>query len=357
MKSVKPLFIATIALVISSCGKSDKQDKQAVEVIPVSLLAISSNTNTLPIMTSAKLTTDDEVSLSFTTSGIIDNILVKEGDAVSKGQLLATLNTTEARAREQQFFYEKEMAERNFQRTENLYAENVASKEQYQNDKTTMEVAIQKWKAANFDLQNTRIRAVKNGYILKKMVEAGSRVSAGTPVITMFGGQRSGKWIAKTEVNDRQWMSINEGDKAEVYFDNDGEKIQGEVTAKSQSAATGSGSYSIDVLLKSDHRKQIAQGMFARVNIFNPAKTNNGLKSVTIPYEALLDADGRTGYVFIPGANNRAKRVMVVIEEMRNDEVVISKGLEGVSRIILSGSAYLKEDSPFKITRTLTSTQ
>lgn len=351
MKSINVLFVAALGAVVISCGKDKTESKPAAEIIPVSVLILNQGNRSQPINASGTLTTDDNVALSFTTSGIVSGILVKEGDAVFKGQLLATLNATDARAREQQAFLAKEMSARNFQRTANLYVDNVSSLEQYQNDKTALEIAVQRWKTAHFDLQNTQIRAVRNGYILQKLVEAGAQVSEGSPVITMFGGQKSGKWIVKTELNDMDWMRIKAGDKAEVTIGSKDDKIPGKVIRKSQSSSPGSGSYIVEVLLEPQNSIQIAQGMFAKVSIIVSAKAAIDVSQVRIPYQALLDADGRTGFVFVPGTDHRAKKIKVIIDEIRNDEVVISKGLEGVSQIILAGSAYLKEDSYFTITK------
>ncbi|OXG05055.1 RND family efflux transporter MFP subunit [Flavobacterium araucananum] len=355
MKTIHVLYAASFGLAVISCGQNKVESKPATQGIPVSVLTLNPGEGNMPITASATLTTDDNVALSFTTSGIVSSILVKEGDAVIKGQLLATLNATDVKAKEQQALLAKEMALRNLKRTANLYLDNVASLEQYQNDKTALEMANQRWMTASFDLENTRIRAVRNGYILQKLTEAGSQSAAGSPILTMFGGQRSGQWIAKTQVNDRDWIRVKVGYKAEVSIGSTSDKIQGEVIRKSQASSPGSGSYLVEVLLKGQDNGEIAQGMFAKVSITAVAKEAADSPLIRIPYQALLDADGSTGFVFIPGSDHKAKKVRVVIDGIRNDEVVISKGLEGVQQIILAGSAYLKEGSYYTITKSSTS--
>ena len=69
------------------------------------------------------------------------------------------------------------------------------------------------------------------------------------------------------------------------------------------------------------------------------------VNSWSIPYEALLDGDGSTGYVFITNDNKTASRVKVVVAGMERDHVIISQGLENAGSLIISGSAYLTDHS------------
>ena len=65
----------------------------------------------------------------------------------------------------------------------------------------------------------------------------------------------------------------------------------------------------------------------------------------TIPYDALLEADGNNAFVFVPTKNNHVKKEAVVIESFNNDNVVIKSGLENITTIVVSNSAFLNEKS------------
>src|SRR5215210_6140895 len=64
-----------------------------VEVVPLRKIALNQ-----PITTSGQFFTDDEATLSFKTGGVVARVLVKEGDPIRKGQLLAVLDLTEIQA-------------------------------------------------------------------------------------------------------------------------------------------------------------------------------------------------------------------------------------------------------------------
>ena len=69
----------------------------------------------------------------------------------------------------------------------------------------------------------------------------------------------------------------------------------------------------------------------------------------SVPYEALLDGDGSSGYVFVTNDNKTAEKTKVVIAGMEKDHVIISRGLEKAKWLIVSGSAYLTDKSQIQI--------
>jgi multidrug efflux pump subunit AcrA (membrane-fusion protein) len=78
----------------SSEGKNETISKNA-ENIPVKVTSLEKQHVKPVVNTSGIFTTDDETYLAFKVGGIISKIHVREGDAIRKGQLLASLNLTE----------------------------------------------------------------------------------------------------------------------------------------------------------------------------------------------------------------------------------------------------------------------
>jgi hypothetical protein len=78
-------------------------------------------------------------------------------------------------------------------------------------------------------------------------------------------------------------------------------------------------------------------------------KTGNTLASWSVPYEAVLDANDNEGFVFVTADNKTARRQPVLIESFNGTTIRISKGLENAEALIVSGSAYLTDNSPITI--------
>jgi hypothetical protein len=69
----------------------------------------------------------------------------------------------------------------------------------------------------------------------------------------------------------------------------------------------------------------------------------------SVPYEAVLDASGNQGFVFVTNDKKIAVRRAVTIAALNGTSMQISGGLESNDVLIVSGSAYLTDQSPIRI--------
>lgn len=341
------LLLLPLSLLLFSCGSKPAATAIVSDTIPVKIMPLEKQGTAVTINASGQFTTDDEVYLSFKTNGIINSILVKEGDPVRKGQLLATLNLTEidAQVQKDQLAYEK--AQRDYQRIVRLHADSVATQEQLENSKTTMDQARQQLSSTQFNRSFSAIHATQDGYVLHKLVSSGQMVNAGTPVL-QTNGASSAHWLLRVGVSDREWAQVKNGDKASIEISGvAGDSLTGMVTRKSEGIDAQSGTFLIDVQLTGNKPAAIAAGMFGRCHIH--AGAVSGSTAWSIPYASLLDGNGSNGFVFVTNDNKTAQKIPVTIAGMEKENVLISTGMEQARALIISGSAYLKDQSPIRI--------
>lgn len=347
---MKKTFVLTALLpalfFLASCGKEKKKDTlpNGQEPVPVKIISIEKKSAQNEISTSGQFTTDDETMLSFKTGGIISRILVKEGDHVKKGQLLATLDLTEISAQVNLATLGYEKAERDYKRAQNLFRDSVATLEQMQNAKTGFDLARQQLDAAQFNLKYSEIRAVSDGSILRKLANEGQVIGGGMPVFQTNSAGKS-DWILKVGVSDKEWSQLRKGDKAKIFTDTGNEAIDASVSSKSEGADPYTGAFTVELKITPGQETVIAAGMFGKATIF----PSEAAPAWQIPYEALLDGNGNSGFVFITNDRKTAEKVTVQIESLNEHYVIISKGLENASQLIISGSAYLSDRSPITI--------
>lgn len=342
------MTIAGSMLIIAQACTESKGNHPSIpkqtDPIPVKVVALEKSTSDPEIITSGKLTTDDETTLAFKVGGVVHNVLVKEGDYVRKGQTLATLELTEIDAVVSQARFAFEKAERDLRRTENLYKDSVATLEQLQNAQTGLDLASAQYNSAKFNRSFSEIKAPASGYVLRKFVNAGQVVSPGDPVVRT-NGAGNGKWILKTGASDKQWASIRINDKATIQLDAFPDvSFEGEVIRKAEAADPATGSFTIEIAVNQGD-KRFGSGMFAAAKIMSGGK----IDSWNVPYEAVLDANGNDGFVFITNDKQKAIRKPVVIESFNGKTIQVTKGLEDAEAIIVSGSAYLSDNSPIVI--------
>ena len=203
-----------------------------------------------------------------------------------------------------------------------------------------MDIAEQQLKAANFNLSQSQIRAAKNGFVLKKFVNAGQLVASGTPIL-QINGASSSTWVFQATVSDQQWSLLNLEDQAEVFPASGSTAARGKVIRKSQAADPMTGSYWVEIALESVEGLSLASGMFGQASI----QPTTNVQGWEIPFESLLDAEGDSGYVFVTADGKTAKKVKVKVGKISPNAVQILSGLENYRSLIVSGSAYLSDGS------------
>jgi RND family efflux transporter MFP subunit len=338
------MLLLAAGLYLQACNPAESSTPlpAAGEPIPVTLLALAQQEVEQPITASGQFTTDDETVLSFKSGGIVQQVLVKEGERVRRGQLLATLDLTEIKAGVQQAELGYEKARRDFTRAQNLYRDSVATLEQYQNAQTGLALAGQQLTAARFNLGFSQIRALADGYVLKRLVNPGQLVSSGAPVLHTNGAGR-GAWLFRISLSDKEWARVQEGDSASLFTDAlPGQSLRALVVRKAEGVDPQTGAFGLELRVLQAPARQLASGLFGTATI-RPARTSTLWR---IPHEALLEGNANKGWVFITTDNKRAQKVAVTIAGLDGQWVYISSGLEGAGALISRGSAYLTDGSP-----------
>lgn len=346
-KSTQIFTFLFFAGLIYGCGQAvpEVQTPPKGEVIPVIVQSLTKSSYSTPISSSGSFTTKNETILSFKVGGIISKIYVEEGEQIKKGQVLALLNLTEIQTGLNQSKISLDKAKRDFERASKLYADSVATLEQKQNAETALEIAEQQFKAAEFNLEYSQIRATQSGFVLAKFANAGQQVTAGAAVLRI-NGANDNAWVYQTSVNDQNWASISLGDSAKLMTDTDeNSSFSGKVLRKSQAANPVTGAFWIEISPDNPSEIKLASGMFGRAAIY-PSKQVDAWQ---IPYESLLDAQGDQGYVFVTKDEKTAEKILVKLGKISPQSVQVTDGLSGYPYLIISGSAYLTDQSPIQI--------
>jgi RND family efflux transporter MFP subunit len=340
-------FIMATAIIIS-CGKkkhSENGNGFSAETIAVKTAPVKSNDAPAVITATGLITTTNEARYAFKIGGVVEKIYVSEGQFFKRGQLLATLKLTEIDAQLSQASLALEKTKRDYRRAENLYKDSVATLEQLQNAKTGVDIAGKTVDAVAFNKKFACIYAEADGFVTKKISNEGEVVAPGYPVFAINESNGNNDWTLKLGVTDKEWAAIAIGKTASVTIDAfPGKTFSATVFRKSQAADPNSGSFQIELKLAMNGVRP-AIGMFAKATI----QTDGQKMLPTIPYDALIEADGNTAFVFVPDGVTKVKRIPVTIASFDNGEVYIKSGLENISEIIVSNSAFLNEKSTINI--------
>lgn len=343
MRAMYFIVFSILLAVFAGCNNGSESTEQAPMIV-VKTVPVKKEKLSFPVHASGLLASPKEIKLSFKVGGIIQRILVDDGDLVKKNQLLAVLELSEIEAMAQRARSAYEKSLRDFNRVSSLYQDSVATLEQKQDTETSLELAKSNMEIAEFNLRHASIVAPSDGKIIKRFAENNELIETGTPAF--FFGSTEGAWIIRTGVTDRDIVRLQYGDSASVHFDAYPEDtFNAEVTEIAQSADPYTGTFEIELTLSQQY-KNLVFGFVADINIY-PRSTQNYF---VIPIEALAEANGKTGTIYFPDPEkNTVKKTLVQIERVFDGQVAIRAGLEGVNRVITEGSAYLREGIPVKL--------
>ncbi len=345
---MKKILSLIILITVFSCGKKDEKTASNIlseEIIAVKTANISAINAVSEVTATGLLSTANEAKYAFKIGGIVEKIYVNESQFFRKGQLLATLKITEIESQLSQANLGYEKAKRDYTRAANLYKDSVATLEQLQNAKTGLDIAEKTIDAINFNKKYTSIYANADGFVTKKIVNEGEVIGGGMPVLAINETGGEAGWVLKLGVTDKEWAAIQVGNKCSVVLDAFPDKnFSGFVFRKSQAAEQNSGTFQVEVKPMLGNLKP-ALGMFGKATI----DIGKSTKLLSIPYEAVIEADGNNAFVFAPISGKKVKKVPIVIESFNNQAVIVRSGLENISEIIVSNSAFLNEKSTINI--------
>lgn len=134
------------------------------------------------IQISGSLLPDEEVDLSFETSGKIVEINFEEGSFIRKGQLLAKVNGKPLQAQLQKLTAQLKLAEDRVFRQNALFEKDAVSREAYEQAKTELATLQADIELVEANIQLTELRAPFDGIIGLRQVSMGTYASPSTIV-------------------------------------------------------------------------------------------------------------------------------------------------------------------------------
>jgi multidrug efflux pump subunit AcrA (membrane-fusion protein) len=132
-------------------GCSSASEEAPPPATPVRVAEAAEGPAAPTIRTNGMLANEDEFQLSFKVGGVIESISVSAGDRVRRGQKLAEIEQTEIDAQVEQARQAHAKAQRDVERGERLYADQVISLEQLQDLRTQSAVTEAALQAAQFN--------------------------------------------------------------------------------------------------------------------------------------------------------------------------------------------------------------
>jgi HlyD family secretion protein len=179
MKKKKKLFIIlgiiVVLVLIIILNLKFKEQGITVEVKSAEFGTIVSK-----VSGDGELKAEAQVNLQSQTMGTVEKLFVKEGEAVSKGQLVCLLDQKSTKANLDLAQAQFEQAEQSFARSESLFAQNLIAPQDYESAQAAYKAAKARLEQAQDSYEKTMITSPIAGTITQLNIEEGEAVMIGT---------------------------------------------------------------------------------------------------------------------------------------------------------------------------------
>ena len=296
-----------------------------------------------------------EASVGAEASGLrLTQVLVNVGDAVKKGQLLATFagdavqaDVAQAKAALMEAQANAADAKANAERARTLQNTGALSTQQINQYLTAEKTAAAKVQAAQATLnaqavrtQNTQVRAPDNGVISARSATVGAVVGAGAELFRMIRGGRL-EWRA--EVTSAELGRVKPGTTATVQAA-DGSSVQGRVRMVAPTVDPQTRAALVYVDLPAN--PSIKAGMFAKGEF-----VLGNSSALTVAQSAVVIRDGFS-YVFKVGTDQRVTQTKVQTGRRVGSQIEVLEGLKADSVVAASGAGFLNDGDLVKVVAT-----
>lgn len=281
-------------------------------------------------------------------AGTLQKVYVKEGDRVSKGQLLATIDDGGMSSQLSQLKSQATLAKTTFERQERLWKQNIGSEIQYLQAKTNYESSENMVSQAERQLGKSSIRAPFSGIIDNVIKDQGTVVAPGQGS-EVFRLVNLSDMFIEVEVPETYLGSVVKGKEALVYFPVLGDSITTKIRETGNFINPSNRSFEVEIPVPNKEGK-IKPNLTAKVNINDYTSKN----AILIPTSIISENAEGEQYVFVaeePNSENEAivKRIIITTGKTQGAKIEVLSGLEDGNLIIKEGARSVKDGQKVKI--------
>ena len=290
------------------------------------------------------ISTDQNIIVNPETGGIIESILISEGDNVQKGQILARLKTESIRQSIEEVKINLELAKNLYKRRKNLWEQNIGSEVEYLQAKANMNSLEKKLDNLQAQLEMSVIKAPIEGVVDDLMQKQGEMAGPAIPFLRLVNLE---KVYITTDISEKYLNAINPGDSVKVNFPVPDIEKKGTIFRTSAIIDPDSRTFEIRVNLGNEDKK-------LRPNLMGELKMRISEIPDALEVPSLLvKKDFKGEFIFVATKNQNnllvAEKRYITTTIKDNNKTVVSEGLKPGDQIITSGFAQVTEGTLLNI--------
>ena len=280
-------------------------------------------------------------------SGVLSSVYIKEGQRVSKGQLLAKIDDGGMSQQLAQAEIQASLAKTTFERQERLWNQKIGSEIQYLQAKSSYQAQEQAVNQLKQQLGKTSVRAPFSGTIDNIITEQGSVVAAGqTQLIRIINLE---DMYIETDVPERYITNVIKNKVVEVEIPILDKTIETKVRQAGDFINPANRTFKVEIAIPNKDR-MIKPNLTAKLKIND--YTNS--EALLIPQSIISENAQGEQYIYVVKNKNEneegtAERVIIKTGKTQGDVIEVLKGIENGAEIIQEGARSVKNGQTVKV--------
>lgn len=318
---------------------------------PVKFLRVAQADDGSPFEYPGRLAPARQADMAFEISGRIVTFPVAEGQRVTEGQVLASLDVRDVQAAFDAEAARQRAAQAEYDRMKSLFDQGIASRRDLDHATSNLTVLNAAVRTARKRVEDAVLRAPFGGRVARKLVEDFSQVQAKQVVLIL----QDDSWLeVKLDIPEADLRFANGGTtpeervqrlRPEVEITSFPERrFSGRITEVATTADPNTRTFSATVAFAPPTDIVVLPGMTAKVTVrLRPPVEGE----VLVPAHAVLaGADGLPFVWKLDPETMRVRRADVTVGEMTGAHIAITAGLAAGDEVAISGAARLREGTP-----------
>ena len=274
-------------------------------------------------------------------AGVLTSVLVKEGQFVNKGEVLAKIDDGGLNQQLSQMETQLALAKTTFERQERLWKDKIGSEIQFLQAKANYEAQQKAVSQMKEQLAKTTITAPFSGVIDDVMSEQGQVVSPGMNQLFRIINLKD--MFIEAEIPENYITNIRTGSQVNVYFPVLNDTVTSTIRQVSNYINPNNRTFKIEIAITNEN-KMVKPNMTALLSINNYVNDS----ALVLPQAIISENAEGEKYVYAvkKGKKNRnyAEKRVIKIGKTQNGVAEITEGIANGDVIIDEGARTVKEE-------------
>ncbi|MBM5028447.1 multidrug efflux RND transporter periplasmic adaptor subunit VmeT [Vibrio parahaemolyticus] len=332
----------SLSTLLTGCNKAISEPAEPL-IKPVKLLAVKDLTVDDSDAFLARIDATYRAQLSFQVGGEVEKLLVRMGQGVEKGEVLATLDPKDLQLALDAAQAQYALAKTQWERAKSLYSKKLISTDSYDQKETQYKAALASFEQAKTDLGYTKIQAPFDGVVSYTYVKPYQVVGEKQEILNLIDNTTLDVSFT-LPVSYAESVSLSALKNAEMWVTMDSEpskRIPGKFKEISTQPNIDTNSYEAIVTITRPTDRNLLTGMTGQVHIAKQNKSN----AMTLPRSAWVNKQKKQGEVWV--MDSSTQQVSKVTLSL-NESGAIESGLDNNDYVVIAGVERLVEGQVVK---------